>query len=103
MRPARAWGGRGGLYCAGRRCRPHGVRGWRGDSHVCGGRRAAPTARAGAPARCQVKGGRATYDGYWHTWWIKTPAVGMVPSLYMSEIFLTGGGNDEPDTGLPIC
>ncbi len=52
---------------------------------------------------CQTKGGRATYDGYWHTWWVKTPAVGMAPSSYMSEIFLVGGGNDEPDTGLPNC
>lgn len=54
-------------------------------------------------AVCQVRGGRATYGPYWHTWWIKTPATGMVPPLYMSEIFLTGGGNDEPDTGLPVC
>jgi hypothetical protein len=54
-------------------------------------------------AVCQIKGGRATYDGYWHTWWIKTPAVGTAPSSYMSEIFLVGGGNDERDSGLPIC
>ncbi|MFF7205848.1 MULTISPECIES: hypothetical protein [unclassified Streptomyces] len=54
-------------------------------------------------AVCQVKGGRATYGGYWHTWWIKTPAMGMAPSSYMSEIFLVGGGDDERDSGLPIC
>ncbi|MFB9391825.1 hypothetical protein ACFPM3_04285 [Streptomyces coeruleoprunus] len=54
-------------------------------------------------AICQVKGGRATYGPYWHTWWIKTPAVGMAPSVYMSEIFLVGGGNDERDSGLPVC
>ncbi|WP_328738809.1 hypothetical protein OHA91_06575 [Streptomyces erythrochromogenes] len=53
--------------------------------------------------QCQVKGGRATYGDYWHTWWVKTPAVGMAPSAYMSEIFLVGGGNDEPDSGLPNC
>lgn len=53
--------------------------------------------------QCQVKGGRATYGDYWHTWWVKTPAAGMAPSAYMSEIFLVGGGNDEPDTGLPAC
>ncbi|MEU6229533.1 hypothetical protein [Streptomyces sp. NPDC047042] len=52
---------------------------------------------------CQVKGGRATYNGYWHTWWVKTQAMGMAPSAYMSEIFLAGGGNDEPDSGLPNC
>ncbi|MEV6176781.1 hypothetical protein ACIHAR_01130 [Streptomyces sp. NPDC052016] len=52
---------------------------------------------------CQTKGGRATYGGYWHTWWVKTPAVGMAPSAYMSEIFLVGGGDDEPDAGLPTC
>ncbi|MFJ4468068.1 hypothetical protein ACIP2X_11420 [Streptomyces sp. NPDC089424] len=52
---------------------------------------------------CQVKGGRAEYGGYWHTWWVKTPAVGMAPSAYMSEIFLVGGGNDERDAGLPTC
>lgn len=52
---------------------------------------------------CQVKGGRADYGGYWHTWWVKTPAVGMAPSAYMSEIFLVGGGNDERDSGLPDC
>ncbi|MFE6905346.1 hypothetical protein [Streptomyces erythrochromogenes] len=53
--------------------------------------------------QCQVKGGRATYGDYWHTWWVKTPAVGMAKSAYMSEIFLVGGGNDEPDSGLPTC
>ncbi|MEV7595055.1 hypothetical protein ACIPRL_11970 [Streptomyces sp. NPDC090085] len=52
---------------------------------------------------CQVKGGRATYGEYWHTWWVKTPAVGMAQSAYMSEIFLVGGGNDERDSGLPNC
>ena len=52
---------------------------------------------------CQTQGGRATYGGYWHTWWVKTPAVGMAPSAYMSEIFLVGGGDNEPDTGLPTC
>ncbi|MFJ3976377.1 hypothetical protein [Streptomyces sp. NPDC090021] len=52
---------------------------------------------------CQVKGGRATYGGYWHTWWVRTPAVGMARSAYMSEIFLVGGGDDEPDSGLPTC
>ncbi|CAM5681165.1 hypothetical protein SGLAM104S_06245 [Streptomyces glaucescens] len=31
------------------------------------------------------------------------PALGMVPALYMSEIFLVGGGNDERDSGLPVC
>ncbi|MFD6225646.1 hypothetical protein ACFWFZ_01985 [Streptomyces sp. NPDC060232] len=63
------------------------------------------TSPAGGVLRvqCQVKGGRATYGGYWHTWWVKTPAVGMAPSAYMSEIFLVGGGNDEPDSGLPNC
>ncbi|MER7575756.1 hypothetical protein [Streptomyces sp. NPDC126514] len=54
-------------------------------------------------AQCQVKGGRATYGDYWHTWWVKTPQVGMAPSSYMSEIFLVGGGNDERDSGLPTC
>ncbi|GKQ35081.1 hypothetical protein [Streptomyces sp. A012304] len=54
-------------------------------------------------ADCQVKGGRATYGGYWHTWWVRSPASGMAPTRYMSEIFLVGGGNDEPDSGLPVC
>jgi hypothetical protein len=70
-----------------------------------------PNAAIGAKApsdgyiqvQCQVRGGRATYDGYWHTWWVKTPPSGMVPALYMSEIFLVGGGNDERDSGLPVC
>lgn len=52
---------------------------------------------------CQIKGGRATYNGYWHTWWVRTPEVGMAKPAYTSEIFLVGGGNDEPDTGLPTC
>ncbi|SNX58345.1 hypothetical protein SAMN06272735_2835 [Streptomyces sp. TLI_55] len=52
---------------------------------------------------CQVRGGRATYGGYWHTWWVKTPASGMAPAAYMSEIFLVGGGDDERDSGLPVC
>lgn len=51
---------------------------------------------------CQIKGGRATYDGYWHTWWVKTE-LGMGKPAYMSEIFLVGGGDDEPDSGLPNC
>lgn len=53
--------------------------------------------------QCQVKGGRATYGDHWHTWWVKTPAAGMAPSAYMSEIFLVGGGDDERDSGLPNC
>ncbi|MDX6764212.1 MULTISPECIES: hypothetical protein [unclassified Streptomyces] len=63
------------------------------------------TSPAGGVLRvqCQVRGGRATYGDYWHTWWVKTPAVGMAKSAYMSEIFLVGGGNDEPDSGLPNC
>ncbi|MGW1541927.1 hypothetical protein ACWCPM_17135 [Streptomyces sp. NPDC002309] len=52
---------------------------------------------------CQVEGGRADYGGHWHTWWVKTPAVGMAPSAYMSEIFLVGGGDNERDAGLPTC
>ncbi|MFG3659776.1 hypothetical protein [Streptomyces sp. NPDC047706] len=52
---------------------------------------------------CQVKGARADYGGYWHTWWVKTPAMGMAPSAYMSEIFLVGGRDDERDAGLPTC
>lgn len=58
---------------------------------------------AAVAVECQTKGGRATYDGYWHTWWVRTPEVGMAKPAYMSEIFLVGGGNDEPDTGLPTC
>ncbi|MFD5621204.1 hypothetical protein [Streptomyces yangpuensis] len=63
------------------------------------------TSPAGGVLRvqCQVKGGRATYGDYWHTWWVRTPPVGMARSAYMSEIFLVGGGNDEPDSGLPNC
>ncbi|MER6678643.1 hypothetical protein [Streptomyces sp. NPDC000983] len=63
------------------------------------------TSPAGGVLRvqCQVKGGRATYGDYWHTWWVRTPAVGAARSSYMSEIFLVGGGNDEPDSGLPTC
>lgn len=53
--------------------------------------------------QCQVKGGRASYGDHWHTWWVKTPAVGTAPSAYMSEIFLVGGANDERDSGLPNC
>ncbi|MFI9613459.1 hypothetical protein ACIHCM_17630 [Streptomyces sp. NPDC052023] len=38
-----------------------------------------------------------------HTWWVKTPAVGMAPSACLSEIFLAGGRDDERDPGLPAC
>ncbi|MEU5146648.1 hypothetical protein AB0G42_05520 [Streptomyces yangpuensis] len=50
---------------------------------------------------CRAKGGRATYGDHWHTWRVRTPAVGTARSAYMSEILLAGGGDDEPDSGLP--
>lgn len=55
------------------------------------------------PALCQKSGGEANNGSYKNHWWMLMGNGWSGSSYYVSEIFLTTGTNDEPDSALPIC
>jgi hypothetical protein len=51
---------------------------------------------------CQVKAGRLDRFGYFNTWWAATVADNGEHG-WVSQIYFSGGGNDERDAGLRNC
>ena len=53
---------------------------------------------------CQQNlGRRETYGQWTNTWWAKTDDDSGNTNVYVSDVYLKGGDNDEPVPGLPVC
>lgn len=53
---------------------------------------------------CQENlGRRETYGQWTNTWWAKTDDDSGNTNVYVSDVYLKGGDNDEPVPGLPAC
>jgi hypothetical protein len=49
-------------------------------------------------ARCQAPGGSVSYGEHYNFWWTQLADGG-----WISDVFITGGGDDEPLPGVPNC
>jgi tRNA A-37 threonylcarbamoyl transferase component Bud32 len=53
---------------------------------------------------CQSNLGRRETSGQWtNVWWAKTDDDSGNTGVYVSDVYLKGGNNDEPVPGLPVC
>ncbi|MEU1409380.1 protein kinase [Streptomyces sp. NPDC005728] len=103
-------GGTGGTTGAAPACQPIG-----GGKYNCQVWRAAKSYTAsGAEAGvldagtnyffCQTNlGRRETYGRWTNVWWARTDDDSGNTGVYVSDVYLKGGGNDEPVPGLPAC
>lgn len=48
-------------------------------------------------AVCQAPGGSVSYGQYYNYWWT------LVDGGWISDVFISGGANDEPVPGIPFC
>ncbi|MFD3843636.1 serine/threonine-protein kinase [Streptomyces sp. NPDC058642] len=53
---------------------------------------------------CQQNLGRRVTDGEWtNVWWARTDDDSGNADVYVSDVYIKGGDNDEPVPGLPVC
>ncbi|MFC8347214.1 protein kinase [Streptomyces sp. NPDC057280] len=53
---------------------------------------------------CQQNLGRRETDGEWtNVWWAKTDDDSGNTGVFVSDVYIKGGDNDEPVPGLPVC
>jgi eukaryotic-like serine/threonine-protein kinase len=53
---------------------------------------------------CQQNlGRRETYGQWTNVWWAKTDDDSGSTNVYVSDVYIKGGDNDEPVPGLPVC
>ncbi|WP_046729316.1 serine/threonine-protein kinase [Streptomyces humi] len=53
---------------------------------------------------CQADLGRRETHGRWtNVWWARTDDDNGNTGVYISDVYLAGGDNDEPVPGLPVC
>ncbi|MDF3291866.1 serine/threonine-protein kinase [Streptomyces silvisoli] len=53
---------------------------------------------------CQADLGRRETSGRWtNTWWARTDDDSGNTNVYVSDVYLKGGANDQPVPGLPTC
>jgi eukaryotic-like serine/threonine-protein kinase len=53
---------------------------------------------------CQAYLGiRETYGQWTNVWWAKTDDDSHNRNVYVSDVYIRGGANDDPTPGLPIC
>lgn len=53
---------------------------------------------------CQQKlGRRETYGEWTNVWWAKTDDDSGNTGVFVSDVYIKGGDNDEPVPGLPVC
>jgi eukaryotic-like serine/threonine-protein kinase len=53
---------------------------------------------------CQSNLGRRETSGEWtNVWWAKTDDDSGNTGVYVSDVYIKGGNNDEPVPGLPVC
>jgi hypothetical protein len=48
-------------------------------------------------------GRRETYGQWTNVWWAKTDDDSGNTDVYVSDVYIKGGGNDDPVPGLPVC
>ncbi|MBK3576312.1 serine/threonine protein kinase, partial [Streptomyces sp. MBT65] len=51
----------------------------------------------------QNMGRRETYGQWTNVWWAKTDDDSGNTDVYVSDVYIKGGGNDDPVPGLPVC
>ncbi|QEU94170.1 hypothetical protein [Streptomyces kanamyceticus] len=49
-------------------------------------------------AVCQAAGGSVSYGSYYNFWWAQ-----LDDGSWISDVFISGGNNDEPVPGIPYC
>jgi eukaryotic-like serine/threonine-protein kinase len=55
-------------------------------------------------AYCQLQGGEVVDGAYRNNWWIYADTrLGGFVNGYISGVFVSGGGNDAPVPGVPVC
>lgn len=55
-------------------------------------------------AYCQLQGGEVVYGAYRNDWWIYADTqLGSFTNGYISDVFVSGGSNDAPVPGIPVC
>ena len=53
---------------------------------------------------CQANlGRRETYGSWTNVWWAKTDDDSGNSGVWVSDVYITGGNNDQPVPGLPVC
>ncbi|MGP3953265.1 serine/threonine-protein kinase [Streptomyces sp. 7N604] len=52
---------------------------------------------------CQTQGRRETYGQWTNIWWAKTDDDSGNAGVFISDVYIKGGDNDQPVPGLPIC
>ncbi|MEU5311334.1 hypothetical protein [Streptomyces sp. NPDC021562] len=53
---------------------------------------------------CQADLGRRATHGRWtNVWWAETDDDSGNTGVYISDVYIAGGDNDEPLPGLPVC
>ncbi len=53
---------------------------------------------------CQANlGRRETYGSWTNVWWAKTDDDSGNTGVYISDVYIRGGANDQPIPGLPVC
>lgn len=53
---------------------------------------------------CQQNlGRRETYGQWTNVWWAKTDDDSGNANVFVSDVYIKGGDNDQPVPGLPVC
>jgi hypothetical protein len=52
---------------------------------------------------CQTQGRRETYGEWTNIWWAKTDDDSGNTGVFVSDVYIKGGDNDQPVPGLPVC
>ncbi|OMI34500.1 putative protein serine/threonine kinase [Streptomyces sparsogenes DSM 40356] len=53
---------------------------------------------------CQQNlGRRETYGKWTNVWWAKTDDDSGNTNVFISDVYIKGGDNDQPLPGLPVC
>jgi hypothetical protein len=78
---------------------------WRDASSSTASGAAAGTLHAGTNYfYCQQNlGRRETYGRWTNVWWAKTDDDSGNTNVYISDVYIKGGDNDQPVPGLPVC
>ncbi|MGW0826814.1 serine/threonine-protein kinase [Streptomyces sp. NPDC002845] len=78
---------------------------WRtADSYTASGTKAGILNAGTNYFYCQQNlGRRETYGEWTNVWWAKTDDDSGNTNVYVSDVYLKGGDNDQPVPGLPVC
>ncbi|MFE1463728.1 protein kinase [Streptomyces nigra] len=74
------------------------------DSYTAGGAKAGILNAGTNYFYCQQNLGRRETSGRWtNVWWAKTDDDSGNTGVFVSDVYIKGGDNDEPVPGLPVC